>query len=349
MNRVSGTPAGVRRGFASSWTTHNRTIQAASSHPLTSDHRPLTRYPPATTCACPEARVLFAVMTSGSAWMVRAASGASWRQSSEYCRSTRTMRPRRPPAPVPQKPPSLPLARGRARHRPRGGRCGKIQPAPGHARDLPAAGGQPRYGRAPPGCEAGTCERCREVQDLFLRLALAPSVQAFLVSCLYLTIKTAALASRRALRVETTVCLVSCGDSGLESRMGQLIVHGLDDRLIQALKWRCTGVPPRPSTGPFLSRHSKARPKPSQRPLRGCGHERRREPPSSHRSDPTSSRAGSCRRQRERQAIIDASLAVKRMEEDHSANAAIFLAFTRGRVRLAGKGRFQTQIQEDAR
>ena len=33
--------------------------------------------------------------------------------------------------------------------------------------------------------------------------------------------------------------------------------------------------------GDFLSRHSKARPKPSERPLRGCGHERRREPPSS--------------------------------------------------------------------
>jgi len=53
----------------------------ASSHPLTSDHRPFTLYPPGATCACPEARVLLAVMTSGLAWMVRAASEESWRQS----------------------------------------------------------------------------------------------------------------------------------------------------------------------------------------------------------------------------------------------------------------------------
>jgi hypothetical protein len=67
-----------RRGFPSSWTMHKRTIQAPSSHPLTSDHRPLTRYPPSTTCACPEKRVLFAVTISGSAWMARAVSDGSW-------------------------------------------------------------------------------------------------------------------------------------------------------------------------------------------------------------------------------------------------------------------------------
>src|SRR6478609_1031287 len=52
----------------------------------------------------------------------------------------------------------------------------------GRARGLPVAGGQPRYGRAPPECETETCKRCREVQDLFLRLALAPSVQEFVAS-----------------------------------------------------------------------------------------------------------------------------------------------------------------------
>ena len=78
MNRLSGAPICVRRGFPSSWTTHRRTIQVPSSQPLTSDHRPFTRNPPGTTRACPEVRVLFAVMTSGLAWIVRAASGESW-------------------------------------------------------------------------------------------------------------------------------------------------------------------------------------------------------------------------------------------------------------------------------
>ena len=55
------------------------TIQAASSQPLTSDHRPLTRNPSATPRACPEARAaMFAVTTLVSAWIVRAASGKSW-------------------------------------------------------------------------------------------------------------------------------------------------------------------------------------------------------------------------------------------------------------------------------
>src|SRR6185312_16768476 len=78
MNRITGAPVDRRRGVSPSWTTHTRTIQEASSHPLTNDQRPFTRYPPGTTCAVPEARVLFAVMTAGSAWIVRAASGASW-------------------------------------------------------------------------------------------------------------------------------------------------------------------------------------------------------------------------------------------------------------------------------
>ncbi len=77
-NRVSGAPEDVRRGLPPSWTVQSSTIQALSSHPLTSDQRPLTRKPPATASATPEARVLLAVTTSALPWMDRAASGGSW-------------------------------------------------------------------------------------------------------------------------------------------------------------------------------------------------------------------------------------------------------------------------------
>jgi predicted nucleic acid-binding protein len=51
-----------------------------------------------------------------------------------------------------------------------------------------------------------------------------------------------------------------------------------------------------------------------------------------------------------RQVVVDASVAVKWVVvEDHSAEAAILLAFTRGRVRLVGQERLETQMQEDAR
>ena len=65
MKRISGPPDGTVRGLPSSWMTDHRTIQVASSQPLTSDQRPLTRYPPGTTCAFPDERVLFAVIACG--------------------------------------------------------------------------------------------------------------------------------------------------------------------------------------------------------------------------------------------------------------------------------------------
>ena len=51
MKRISGPPDGAVRGLPSSCTTDHRTIQVASSQPLTSDQRPVKRKPPSTTCA----------------------------------------------------------------------------------------------------------------------------------------------------------------------------------------------------------------------------------------------------------------------------------------------------------
>jgi antitoxin FitA len=54
----------------------------------------------------------------------------------------------------------------------------------------------------------------------------------------YLTIKTAALASRRAIRLKVWSTVLSFAIAGWRFGMDQPIVRGLDDRLIQALKLR---------------------------------------------------------------------------------------------------------------
>ena len=177
MNRLSGVPVCVIRGFPSSWTTHRRTIQVPSSQPLTSDHRPFTRNLPGTTWACPEVRVRFAVMTSGLAWIVCAASGESW--AAVQCvfpfhthhateASARANSSKISSASIGVRS-SPPYALGR--------KIRKIRHGPILARCPPVTAAMPRCGRVLPIFEADTTERLPGAHYRFLFRAWTPSVE----------------------------------------------------------------------------------------------------------------------------------------------------------------------------